>query len=101
MGAIDHVQSWLMNGSGDIADVFGAEELATVAMQAARRYIAEMERHGGVPPGANAAAAARSHALAMLRSAAWLIQNEEADADQEPELDDDDADPEFVGEDDD
>lgn len=90
-----------MNGSDDLADVFGAEELATVAMQAARRYVAEMQRHGGFPLGASAGDAARSHALAMLCSAAWLIQNEEDDGDAESQSDDDDTDPEFVGEDDD
>lgn len=97
----DALQFGCVDGSGGVADVFGAEELAHAAVRAARRYVAEMQRRGGLPPGAGAADAARAQAIAMLRNAAWIVQNEESDADPEDELDAADVETEFGDDDDD
>jgi len=64
-----------------VDDVFGTEQLAAAVMRVARRYAADMRAAGGLPDGMDAETAARLQAIAMLRSAMFLIESTADDDD--------------------
>ena len=66
-----------------VDDIFGTEQLAAAVLRAARGYVADMEARGALPEGMNAETAVRLQAIAMLRSAAFVIENGADDGDDE------------------
>lgn len=66
-----------------VDDIFGTEQLAAAVLRAARDYVADMQAKGGLPEGMSAETAVRLQAVAMLRAAAFVIENGADDGDDE------------------
>ncbi|MGH7685622.1 MAG: hypothetical protein ACREN2_02225 [Candidatus Dormibacteria bacterium] len=66
-----------------VDDLFGTEQLAAAVLRAARGHITDMQARGGLPEGMNPETAVRLQAIAMLRSAAFVIENAADDEDDD------------------
>lgn len=66
-----------------VDEIFGTEQLAAAVLREARRYVEDMQAKGALPEGMSAETAVRLQAVAMLRSAAFMIENSADDSDDE------------------